>query len=85
MPRSRGNAPELIDAADRRRRDQAFARDTGLLMSRKLIDAEIASLPQTRGLDGKFSQEAYRALPAAAAADRRRLSAGCSRATLRSG
>ena len=38
---------------------KGFARDTDLLISRKLIDAEIASLPQTRGLDGKFSQEAY--------------------------
>jgi peptidyl-prolyl cis-trans isomerase D len=38
---------------------KSFASDNGLLVSRKLVDAEIASLPQTRGLDGKFSQEAY--------------------------
>ena len=38
---------------------KGFARDTDLLVSRKLVDAEIASLPQTRGLDGKFSEAAY--------------------------
>ena len=38
---------------------KSFASDNGLLVSRKLVDAEIASLPQTRGLDGKFSQDAY--------------------------
>ena len=37
----------------------SFAEDEGLLISRKLVDAEIASLPQTRGLDGKFSEAAY--------------------------
>ena len=38
---------------------KSFASDNGLLVSHKLVDAEIASLPKTRGLDGKFSQEAY--------------------------
>lgn len=46
---------QLIDEAALR----AFAKDQRLLPSRRLIDAEIAALPQTRGLDGKFSQEAY--------------------------
>ena len=31
------------------------------MLSKRLIDAEIASLPQTRGLDGKFSEQAYQA------------------------
>ena len=37
----------------------AFAADHGFIVSKKLIDGEIASLPQTRGLDGKFSEVAY--------------------------
>jgi len=39
----------------------AFASDHGFVLSKRLIDAEIANLPQTRGLDGKFSQQAYNA------------------------
>ena len=39
----------------------AFGEDHGFLMSKRLVDAEIASLPQTKGLDGKFSQQAYNA------------------------
>ena len=39
----------------------AFAADHGFVVSKKLIDGEIASLPQTRGLDGKFSDQAYAA------------------------
>jgi len=39
----------------------AFAADHGFVLSKRLIDAEIAGLPQTRGLDGKFSQQAYNA------------------------
>ncbi|MDQ3143941.1 MAG: SurA N-terminal domain-containing protein, partial [Pseudomonadota bacterium] len=48
---------QLIDEAALK----AFANNHGLLLSRRLIDAEIASFPATRGLDGKFSQEAYTA------------------------
>ncbi len=39
----------------------AFAADHGFVLSKRLVDAEIANLPQTRGLDGKFSQQAYAA------------------------
>jgi peptidyl-prolyl cis-trans isomerase D len=39
----------------------AFAEDHGFILSKRLIDAEIAKLPQTRGLDGKFSELAYNA------------------------
>lgn len=39
----------------------AFARKRGFTLSKRLIDAEIANLPGTRGLDGKFSDAAYRA------------------------
>ncbi len=53
------SAPELISQLTDDAAIKAFARETDLRISRKLIDAEIASLPQTRGLDGKFSEEAY--------------------------
>ena len=39
----------------------AFAKDHGFVLSKRLIHAEIASLPQTRGLDGRFSEQAYQA------------------------
>ena len=37
----------------------AFANDHGFVLSKRLIDGEIASLPQVKGLDGKFSEQAY--------------------------
>ena len=47
----------LIDDAAIR----AFAEAQGMTLSKRLIDAEIAKLPATRGLDGKFSPQAYQA------------------------
>ena len=47
---------QLIDDAALK----AFGNDHGLVVSRKLVDGEITSLPSTRGLDGKFSEQAYR-------------------------
>jgi peptidyl-prolyl cis-trans isomerase D len=40
---------------------EAFADKYGLILSKRLIDAEIAGIPGTRGLDGKFSDQAYQA------------------------
>jgi len=37
----------------------AFGGDHGFVLSKRLVDAEIASLPQTKGLDGKFNQDVY--------------------------
>lgn len=37
----------------------AFADKYGFRLSKRMIDAEIAQIPQTRGLDGKFSEQAY--------------------------
>ena len=37
----------------------AFSADHGFVLSKRLVDAEIASLPATRGLDGKFNEQAY--------------------------
>lgn len=39
----------------------AFASDHGFVLSKRLVDAQIAELPQTRGLDGKFNDQAYAA------------------------
>ena len=38
---------------------QAFADKFGFTLSKRLIDAEIANIPGTKGLDGKFSDQAY--------------------------
>lgn len=54
-----GDTTGLLDQLTDDAAIKAFARDNDLVISRKLVDAEIASLPQTRGLDGKFSPEAY--------------------------
>jgi peptidyl-prolyl cis-trans isomerase D len=40
----------------------AFAEKNGFVLSKRLVDAEIAQLPQAQGLNGKFSEDAYRAL-----------------------
>jgi peptidyl-prolyl cis-trans isomerase D len=37
----------------------AFANKYNFRLSKRLIDAEIAQIPATKGLDGKFSQQAY--------------------------
>lgn len=49
----------ILDSMIDERALLAFASDHGFILSKRLIDAEIASLPQNRGLDGKFSQQAY--------------------------
>lgn len=38
---------------------QQFAEDNGFVLSKRLVDAEIANLPSAKGLDGKFSEQAY--------------------------
>ena len=39
---------------------KAFAEENDFILSKRLIDAEIARLPGVTGADGKFSDEAYR-------------------------
>ncbi|HEY6047754.1 MAG TPA: peptidyl-prolyl cis-trans isomerase [Sphingomicrobium sp.] len=39
----------------------AFADKFGFHLSKRLIDAEITQIPQTKGLNGQFSQQAYQA------------------------
>ena len=50
--------PLLQDLIDQRTL-QAFARKHGFVLSKRLIDAEIANLPGVKGLGGQFSQQAY--------------------------
>ena len=40
---------------------QAFADKFGFRLSKRLVDAEIANIPNARGLDGRFSEQAYAA------------------------
>jgi len=37
----------------------AFGDANGFVASKRLVDAQIATLPQVRGLDGRFSEQAY--------------------------
>lgn len=39
----------------------AFAKDQGMVLSKALVDSEIANIPGTRGLDGRFSDAGYQA------------------------
>jgi peptidyl-prolyl cis-trans isomerase D len=39
----------------------AFIEDNHFIVSKRLVDAQIANLPQTQGLDGKFNEQAYAA------------------------
>ncbi len=51
--------PAILGALIQNRALQVFARNHELYLSKRLIDAEIVKLPATRGLDGRFSEEAY--------------------------
>ena len=56
-----GEYDPLVTALLQEKAIQAFADSSGMIASRRLVDAEIARIPGTRGLDGKFSEQAYRA------------------------
>jgi len=53
------NVPAVLDQLIDEAALKAFASEHDLMLSRRLIDGQIATLPGTRGLDGKFSQSAY--------------------------
>lgn len=52
---------EIVDQLISEEAMAAFAKGHGLELSKRLIDKEIAELPQARGLDGKFSETQYQA------------------------
>lgn len=56
-----GDYDPLLEALIGQRALKAFGDKYGFQLSPKLIGAEIANIPGTRGLDGKFSEDAYRA------------------------
>lgn len=56
-----GQFDAILDGLVDERALFAFASDHGFRLSKRLIDAEIAKLPGTRGLDGKFSDQSYAA------------------------
>jgi peptidyl-prolyl cis-trans isomerase D len=56
-----GQFDAILDGLVDERALFAFASDHGFRLSKALVDAEIAKLPGTRGLDGKFSDQSYAA------------------------
>ena len=54
-----GEVDAIIDGLLQQRTLEAYAAKHGLVISKRLVDAEIASIPGTKGLNGKFSEAAY--------------------------
>lgn len=54
-----GDFSTIIDALLEQRTLMAFADKYGFPLSKALVDAEIAQLPGTKGLNGQFSDQAY--------------------------
>ena len=50
---------QLLNVLVDERAIEVFAAKFGFVLSKRLVDAEIANIPGTRGLDGKFSEQAY--------------------------
>src|SRR4051794_7849159 len=55
-----GDFDTLLDSLIDQRALLAFADKYGIHLSKRLIDGEIAQIPATKGLNGKFSDQAYR-------------------------
>jgi peptidyl-prolyl cis-trans isomerase D len=54
-----GDLPEIISELLDQRTLMAFADKYGFPLSKRLIDAEIAQIPGTKGLNGQFSEQQY--------------------------
>lgn len=54
-----GDFNAILDGLIDQRTLLAFADKFGFPVSKRLIDAEIAQIPQTKGLNGQFSEQAY--------------------------
>jgi peptidyl-prolyl cis-trans isomerase D len=54
-----GDLPAILNALLDQRTLLAFADKYGFPLSKRLIDAEIAQIPNTKGLNGQFSEQAY--------------------------
>jgi peptidyl-prolyl cis-trans isomerase D len=56
-----GDFDAILDALLDQRTLMAFADKYGFPLSKRLVDSEIAQIPQTKGLNGQFSEQAYQA------------------------
>ena len=56
-----GDYDRILDALLTSKVLVAFAEKNGFYLSKRLIDAEIAQIPQTRGLNGQFNEQNYQA------------------------
>lgn len=56
-----GEFDTIVNSLIQQRALVAFAGANDVVVSKRMVDAEIAKLPQARGLDGRFSQQAYNA------------------------
>jgi peptidyl-prolyl cis-trans isomerase D len=54
-----GDFNEILDELIDQRALLAFADKYGFPLSKRLVDAEIAQIPQTKGLNGQFSEQSY--------------------------
>jgi peptidyl-prolyl cis-trans isomerase D len=54
-----GDYSTILDALLEQRTLMAFADKFGFPLSKRLVDAEIAQLPGTKGLNGQFNEQAY--------------------------
>ena len=54
-----GDFDTILDTLIEQHTLMAFADKFGFPMSKRIIDAEIAQIPQTKGLNGQFSEQAY--------------------------
>ena len=59
MRRIIGDFEPLLDELIDDKTLLAFAEKFGFPLSKRLVDAEIAQIPQTKGLNGQFSEQAY--------------------------
>ncbi len=59
---ARGGLTDLLDSLIDRAAMVEFGADHGIVASERLLGRELAKIPAFRGLDGQFSEEAYRAV-----------------------
>jgi peptidyl-prolyl cis-trans isomerase D len=55
-----GEFDQILDALIDARTLEVFAGKFGFILSKKLVDAQIAQIPGAKGLNGQFTDEAYR-------------------------
>src|SRR4029079_1642395 len=54
-----GDFEPILESLIGQRALQAFARQTGFVLSKRLVDAQLANIPGVKGLNGQFSDSAY--------------------------